>query len=241
MSWKPVLDAALDLIYPRIYCVSCGRRLQKNAVHGLCGNCCEFLPFIRDPRCSVCGKPLEDTEERFCPDCREYSHVFDQGLSVFELTLSVQDMIYQYKYDKVFSLSRTFAFFMSELLKEAGWQADFIIPVPLHKNRLKSRGFNQAALLGDYISYHHRIPCVDNALIRSTDTKTQTGYNRQQRSDNLKNAFTVIKPDRIKDKNILLIDDVYTTGATADSCSRELRKSGAKKIYVLTIATGRNV
>lgn len=184
---------------------------------------------------------MEDEAEQQCPDCKGYSHSFDQGLSVFELSSSVQELIYRYKYEKEFHLSRTFAFFMSELLKESGWKADMILPVPLHKNRLKFRGFNQAALLGDYISYQHSIPCIDNVLIRSTDTKTQTGFNRPERAENLKNAFTVAKPEAIKDKNILLIDDVYTTGATADSCCSELRRFGSQKVYVLTIATGRNV
>ena len=241
MNWKPLLDAALDVIYPRVDCVSCGRRLEKSAVHGLCGNCLEFMPFIRAPRCSACGKPLEAAVDRLCPDCREYGHDFDQALSVFEYSVSVRELVHRYKYDKEFSLSRTLGFFLSELLQESGWQADVIVPVPLHKNRLKSRGFNQATLLGDYLSCHHGIPCMDDLLIRRIDTKTQTGFNRWERAENLRNAFAVVQPDPIRGKNILLIDDVYTTGATADSCSRVLRQSGAQRIYVLTIATGRNV
>ena len=82
---------------------------------------------------------------------------------------------------------------------------------------------------------------MDSVLIRNTDTKTQTGLNRLQRAQNLRNVFTVTNPDIVKGNNILLVDDVYTTGATADSCSLALRQAGARKIYVLTIATGRNV
>jgi len=247
MNWRPLLDAVLDMIYPRMDCVLCGQPLEKDAVQGICSNCLEFLPFIREPRCSVCGKPLEETEgaeeteRRYCPDCRRVSHDFDQALSVFEFSLSVRELIHRYKYGKEFSLSRTFGFFLSELLRESGWQADGIVPVPLHKNRLRSRGFNQSVLLGDSISGHLGIPCMDQVLIRNIDTKTQTGFNRRQRAENLKNAFIVKDPVPIRGKSILLIDDVYTTGATADSCSRVLRRAGAKGIYLLTIATGRNV
>jgi competence protein ComFC len=215
MNWRPLLDAALDIIYPRIDCVSCSRLLAKDAIHGLCRNCSDFLPYIREPKCTLCGKPLEDEGEKHCPDCQKYGHHFDQALSVFELSISVQELIYRYKYDREFSLSRTLAYFMSQALQASQWKVDLILPVPLHKNRLKHRGFNQAALLGDYISYHNKIVCMDSVLIRNTDTKTQTGLNRLQRAQNLRNVFTVTNPDIVKGNNILLVDDVYTTGATA--------------------------
>jgi len=241
MNLRTILDATLDLIYPRIYCVRCGKLLQKNAVHGLCNICCDSMPFIHAPKCSTCGKPLDNAEILSCPDCIEYKHHFDQGLSVFELNTSVQELIYRYKYYKEFSLNRTFAHFMVELLYEANWHVDLIIPVPLHKNRLKSRGFNQSSLLGDYISQRYNIPCLDTILLRNVDTKTQTGFSRWERAKNLQNAFSVVQSEKIKDKNILLIDDIYTSGATADNSSSKLKESGANKVYILTVATGKNV
>lgn len=235
------MDATLDIIYPRIDCVSCSRLLTKDAIHGLCRSCSDFMPYIREPKCSICGKPLEGTEEGLCPDCLRYSHHFDQALSVFELSITVQELIYRYKYGREFGLSRTLAHFMLQALKASKWELDMILPVPLHKNRLKHRGFNQAALLADYISYHSKIASMYKVLVRNTDTKTQTGLNRIQRAENLKNVFTVTNPDMVKNKNILLVDDVYTTGATADSCSLALKEAGASRIYVLTVATGRNL
>ena len=104
---RPMLDAVLDVIYPRLDCVSCGKSLEKGAVHGLCGNCRECMPFIREPKCSLCGKPLEDAADPLCPDCRKYGHNFDQALSVFEFSESVRELIHRYKYDKEFSLNRT--------------------------------------------------------------------------------------------------------------------------------------
>lgn len=232
-----MLDALLDIIYPRIYCILCDERLEKKAVHGICHHCLDTLPFIHSPRCTLCSNPAED-ESSICDECRLHGHEYDQALAVFEYSITMRELIHRYKYGREFSLSRTFGYFMAELLNEYSWEADMIIPVPLHKNRQKERGFNQAALLGEYLSQRSGIPCEQELLIRSVDTKTQTGFNRYSRVVNLKNAFTISKTDevRIKDRNILLVDDVHTTGATADSCSKVLHQAGANKVYVLTIA-----
>ena len=123
---------------------------------------------------------------------------------------------------------------MTELLMECGW-TDMIIPVPLHKNRLRA-GVSTNLPCWDYLSQRINIPCEEDILIRSIDTKTQTGFHRQDRLKNLKNAFTVICPEKVEGRNILLVDDVHTTGATVDSCSKELRRAGAGKIYVITAA-----
>lgn len=242
-----LLDAVLDFLYPRIDCVCCGKRLEKSALQGICGNCMEYMPFIRDPKCSLCGKPIfeensaeehsEPSGKQICTECRFHVHNYDQALAVFEYSITIKELIHRYKYDGEYGLSRTFGFFMSELLKKSGWDIHMIIPVPLHKNRLKSRGFNQAALLSDYLSQRSGIPSAEDVLIRCVDTKTQTGFNRYQRAENLKNAFTVVNPPAVKGRNILLIDDVHTTGATVDSCSRVLHQAGAGKVYVITIAS----
>jgi len=232
-----ILDALLDIIYPRIYCELCGTRLEKTAVHGICSHCAETLSFIHPPRCRLCSKPVE-TWTVVCKECELYGHDYDQAMAVFEYSITMRELIHRYKYKKEYSLSRTFGYFMLEALDKTEWQIDVIIPVPLHKNRLKSRGFNQAALLGEYISQRTGIPCEQDILIRSIDTKTQTSLSRKERAINLENAFTISKfgENKIENKNVLLIDDVHTTGATADSCSKVLHQAGAGKIYVLTIA-----
>ena len=232
-----MLDAFLDIIYPRIYCILCHRRLEKKALHGVCNYCIDTLPFINSPRCSLCSKPVE-VENILCRECRLFGHDYDQALAVFEYSITMRELIHRYKYGREYNLSRTLGYFMSELLKSCPWQVDMIIPVPLHKNRQKERGFNQAALLGEYISRRNHIPCVEEILIRSVDTKTQTGFDRYSRTVNLKNAFVISESneEKIKGRNVLLIDDVHTTGATADSCSKVLHQAGASKVYLLTIA-----
>lgn len=232
-----ILDAFLDIIYPRIYCILCGERLEKKALHGICNHCLESLPFIHPPRCAWCSKPVEG-ENAICQECRLYGHDYDQAVAVFEYSITMRELIHRYKYGREYSLSRTLGYFMRETLDKTAWNVDLIIPVPLHENRLKSRGFNQAALLAEYLSQRTGIPCRQDILIRRVDTKTQTSLSRHERTENLKDAFAIVGSgqDRIKDKNILLVDDVHTTGATADSCSKVLRQAGADKVYVLTIA-----
>jgi competence protein ComFC len=231
-----LLNGVLDFLYPPIDCVCCGKHLEKRAIHGICKHCCDNLPFIHEPRCEICSRPINE-EAEVCMECKYHSHSYDQALAVFEYSVVIKDMIHRFKYGGEYSLSRTLGYFLSEQLKLSGWQVDLMVPVPLHKNRQKSRGFNQSALLGDYLSQRNSISCKEDVIIRSVDTQSQTGFNRVKRAENLKEAFTVAKPQAVKDKNILLVDDVHTTGATVDSCSRALRQAGAKKIYVLTIAT----
>ncbi len=231
-----LMDGVLDFLYPPIDCVCCGKRLEKRAIHGICKHCHDNMPFIHEPKCTVCSRPVND-ETEVCLECKYHRHSYDQALAVFEYSVVIKDLIHRYKYGGEYSLSRTFGFFLSEQLQVSGWKVDLMIPVPLHTNRQKSRGFNQSALLGDYLSQRNRIPCKDDVLVRSIDTQTQTGFNRDKRAENLKDAFTVVDPQAIKNKSILIIDDVHTTGATVDGCSRMLRQAGARKIYVLTIAT----
>ncbi|NLB40739.1 MAG: ComF family protein [Clostridiales bacterium] len=231
-----LMDGVLDFLYPPIDCVCCGKRLEKRAIHGICKHCHDNMPFIHEPKCTVCSRPVND-ETEVCLECKYHRHSYDQALAVFEYSVVIKDLIHRYKYGGEYSLSRTFGFFLSEQLQVSGWKVDLMIPVPLHTNRQKSRGFNQSALLGDYLSQRNRIPCKDDVLVRSIDTQTQTGFNRDKRAENLKDAFTVVDPQAIKNESILIIDDVHTTGATVDGCSRMLRQAGARKIYVLTIAT----
>ncbi|HZK34089.1 MAG TPA: ComF family protein, partial [Bacillota bacterium] len=210
MNLRPVLYAALDMVFPLVYCEICEHPLERKAAHSLCLACYSSLPLIKDPRCQKCGKPLEKDLDEYCSDCIGRQHLFDAGLSVYEYTSSVRDLIYRYKYIGQTSLARPLASFMADLLQEADWRINLLVPVPLHTRKLKYRGFNQSALLADFIGHRHGIPIDGKALIRRVDTDKQASLTRAEREKNLKGAFEVAKPSTILDKNILLIDDVYT-------------------------------
>jgi ComF family protein len=111
-----------------------------------------------------------------------------------------------------------------------------MIPVPLHIKRLRERGFNQSLILAQAMGKKHHLPVNFSLLKRHKFTLTQTGFNRREREQNIKGAFAVSNPEAIQNENIILIDDVYTTGATMNECARELMKAGARKVAVLTLA-----
>jgi len=113
---------------------------------------------------------------------------------------------------------------------------DLIIPVPLHKNDLKKRGFNQSLLLGKVIGDYFSIPVGENVLIKKKITPFQVNLSKKEREKNILKAFSVEKPEEINGKSIMILDDVFTTGATVEECAKELIKSRAKNIFVLTLA-----
>jgi ComF family protein len=117
-------------------------------------------------------------------------------------------------------------------------QADMILPVPLYKTRLRERGFNQSALLSKYVANHLKVPLNLYSLIRNRDTRPQVGLSAKERKKNIKDAFEVHEEEKIKGRRVMLIDDVFTTGATVRECSRVLRNSGAHEVFVITLSHG---
>jgi len=244
------MDFILGLVYPgSLYCVLCEDMLMPGTGLGICDACRAVLPFIHPPLCKICGKPLDQSrcledqpEAGLCPDCIEDSHSFIRAASVFEYASGIQKLIYRYKYKGEYGLGAVLSVFMAETLaRQTGWSIDLVVPVPLHPNRLKKRGFNQSAVLSSHIAAMCGIEHSETVLCRSLDTPTQTKLGRHGRKENLRDAFCVRDKSKIDGKTLLLVDDVYTTGATADCCTDALMGEGAAGVYVLTLATGRNV
>ncbi len=235
-------EALLNILYPRgLRCVVCNNELGPQV--GVCKACTSALPFIHPPMCQCCGKPLmlgASEETNRCPDCRHESHNFDEARAVFEYSTIISQLLYRFKYGTEFHLGLPFGHFMAGAIQPS-WKVDLMLPVPLHPNRKKKRGYNQSALLADAIADYTGLALQEGILLRTMDTPTQTKLHKRERLQNLQSAFFVSSKAPIRGKNILLVDDVYTTGATADSCSQPLKDAGANKIYVITLATGRNV
>lgn len=227
----------LDVIYPP-RCPMCqavlcpGREL-------VCRECKRKLPYIREPICVSCGKPLRKEEEEYCFDCKRRGHLFDQGISVWEYNEMVRSSIYRYKYKQ----KREYAgFYIEEMVKALSrkltyWRPELILPVPIHKSRLRQRGYNQAALLADGISAGLCIPMREDLLIRRRKTRPQKELNVSERRNNLRQAFAVAKPLK-ESGSLLLVDDIYTTGATIDVAAELLKAAGAKRVYFITLASG---
>ena len=214
----------------------------------LCPDCRKEFSAIQSPICTQCGRMFKSRTgtDHQCEDCikkKKYAHCI-RSAGIYAGPL--MSLIHALKYHGKLQLARP----MGELLFYAYLKyydinnIDLIIPIPLHISRLKQRGFNQAMMLlkkwQELIHETHEIKSEifidDQNLFRCRKTVSQTGLGRKKRKQNVKNAFTVANPSEILKKRILLIDDVYTTGATAEECAKTLIKNGAETVSVLTLA-----
>ncbi len=213
-----------DWIYPP-RCIFCHNiiPINKYAQLDICEHCIKTLPFIKEPTCNKCGKSLNNDKE-FCNDCYSKEHLYKKGFITLEYIGMTIEAIYRFKYMNCPHYSKTFAYIMYEDMKNKNmlnYNFDLIIPIPLHINKLKKRGYNQAELLAKELSYKLKIP-YEPIIKRIKDTKPQNSLSPKERYNNLKSAFEIIDIDKIKDKKVLLIDDIYTTGATMDACVQVL-------------------
>lgn len=186
-----------------------------------------------------CGKPLRTEEEEYCRDCRKHSSYIRQGRSVWLHRGKVPGAIYRFKYHNKRRYGKVFA---SEMAKNFGdelrrWEIGLIVPVPLHASRKRKRGFNQAETIAGELSRLTGIPARTDVLFRIRRTSPQKRLGKNERRQNLQGAFAV-RRDQELPSNILLIDDIYTTGSTVERCGKMLRLAGAENVYFLTVSIG---
>lgn len=198
------------------------------------------LGFIDTPYCQTCGLPFAfaTPDSTLCASCIDDEPVFDTARAAVVYDDTSRQMILDFKYGDRLHAVDTFMPWM--LRAGAGMLAetDIILPVPLHRKRLWQRRFNQSALLAQKLARHSQKTYLAEGLIRSRYTIPQKGLSRKERHLNVKNAFAVPAPQaqKIQGKNVMIVDDVFTSGATLNECARILKKSGAAKVFVLTIA-----
>lgn len=231
-----VKDTMLDLLFPR-RCVCCDAVLAFGKKE-LCPECKECMVYIREPFCMKCGKQLAD-EREYCEDCMKREHTFIQGSAVFDYG-SVADAMYRFKNQG----RREYAeFFGKELYRtKKDWlrmiRPDGLVPVPIHKSRMRKRGYNQAAELAKHLSRDTGIPVYDQWIVRVSDTKPLKELHARERQNYLKKAFKIVQND-VKLNTIVIIDDIYTTGSTIDSMAQTIRECMDCRIYYLAVAIGR--
>jgi ComF family protein len=230
----------LDLLYPR-QCCECGNEIRDGDEQGLCWDCrADSLP-LTPPWCECCGGVVAGRLDHafVCADCTAHPPVYDRARSLYRYEGGVRTAIHALKYRRDFSVIPD----LSRLLL-AGLDAHFpdageltLVPVPLHRRRYRHRGFNQG---GELIRGMRRIRNdlnVWTGLRRIKNTETQTRLSKAARRENVRSAFALKKGEEVP-KRVLVIDDVMTTGATLDACSRILRRAGAEEINTLTLARG---
>ncbi len=225
----------VDLLYPR-RCPLCDGVVDWGGL--ICPVCEKKLTYIEEPFCRRCGKPLE-TEEEYCFDCAKREHEYREGTALFVHQGAVRDSLYRFKYENkreyaLFYAAQT-ARFRGEWIRRRRVEA--IVPVPLHKNRKKERGYNQAELYARHLGRSLGIPVIRNWLVRRADTRPQKELDRTQRKNNMKRAFKC-KKNIVQFKYILLVDDIYTTGSTVDAAAKALKQAGAQDVFFVCVSIG---
>lgn len=194
------------------------------------------LSFISAPHCETCGLPFgfDIAQGALCAACLETEPAFDKARAAVTYNDASRQLVLGFKYgDRLHAVTA----FTPWLLRAGGdlvAQSDAILPVPLHRTRLWQRRFNQSALLARALAKRAGKPCLPDTLRRVKATVPQKGLSRKERAENVKNAFGV--EGDLRGKTLLLVDDVYTSGATLNACAKALKKAGAEKVFVLTIA-----
>ncbi len=228
----------LDLFYPP-RCPICERILLPK--EGLICSCCQRdLPIVTEPYCMCCGKPISSHEKELCADCEIRHRLFDEGRAVFLYEKGIRHSINRLK----FYNHREYVPFYGECLYKIyrrmapSWNASCLVPIPMHPKKRAVRGFDQACLLADYLSSRCHLPVLDHLLVRSRQTESSKKLGRSDRRKNLRGVFAIHSGDRIPE-SVILIDDIFTSGATIDEAAYTLRSAGVKHVYFLTVCIGR--
>lgn len=234
--------AALDLLFPP-RCPVCGELAGPDRRPPLCGPCWSSIIRLAPPWCRVCGMPFwafadrTDPPPATCAAClrRRPPYLFARSAARYAGT--VREALHAFK----FLGQATLAAALSELILEvcageARRLGDLVVPVPLHPERERARGYNQSALLARRLAHRLRLPCQMRALERRRATRAQTELTGRERRRNVLGAFSAAEPRVVRDRHVVLVDDVLTTGATVAECARVLIRAGARTVGVVTVA-----
>lgn len=219
---------ALDLLFPP-YCIGCGR--EGNYI---CDHCQRKLPYISPPVCSICGRPLLPDDS--CPGCISKDHAIDGIRAPFIFEGLIRRTIHELKYRNLRALAPVLAVYLFEYLAENPVPGDVLVPVPIHHRRLRERGYNQSSLVAHELARRCNLPVVDSCLVRLNYVTPQARLaSAADRLKNVTGAFAC-RDSQLKDKQVILIDDVSTSGATMNACAAALKSAGAAGVRGLTLA-----
>ena len=240
---RTALRAVLDFVLPPC-CLVCRGSTSGAPIPWVCQGCWGTVEYVRLPICAQCGQPLAAPPEGIattthrCGTCLLTPPTYDRARAVGLYQGVLREVIHAMKYRRVYGLVQP----LGDLLRQhflAHWGEDppeALVPVPLHRSKLRVREFDQALALARHVSQGMQIPLWADVLMRHRPTLSQVGLSAVERRRNIRGAFTVPKPQCCAGKALLIIDDVYTTGATVQECARLLRRAGAARIDVYTVA-----
>lgn len=238
--WKAA-NWLLDLLLPP-KCLKCSVRVDS--AYAICPDCWKDIQFLSDPKCSVCGYPFgvemgadfSLIGENKCAACQKTDRTYTKAISAVRYDDESRKMIIGFKYNDRLEYAQYFVNLLKIAGKDIFENCDLIIPVPLHHRRLMKRRYNQSAILSRILARQLSMEHQPQLLERTKNTPPQKG-NINKRTLNVRGAFAVRAEfkSKVKDRNILLIDDVFTTGATVENCAKALKRAGAGEIYIATV------
>ena len=239
---KGIVEGFLDVLLPRC-CVLCRSPLSMGAYRWICPSCAGKIPTppAACPRCALpfpSEAALADSPGHLCANCRRGAHRFAKAYSLGLYEGSLRELIHHYKYGGKIHLKDDL---VTLLLERAGLMArgsayNAMVHVPMHHSRLVSREFDQSRVLASELGRRTGMPHLPRVLERIHATPAQVGLSKVERRRNVRSAFRVVKPEAIANKRLLLVDDVMTSGATVNECTRMLQRSGASAVEVVTLA-----
>ncbi len=240
---QQAVRALLDFILPP-RCAICACATCGVPVPWVCPPCWDSIAYITAPTCAQCGEPFAAPPEGIasathrCGACILTPPVYDQARAVGVYTGALRTLIHAMKYQRIYGLVPPLGALLAQQFA-THWPAgvsEALVPVPLHRSKLRVREFDQALALAQYLGQGVGLPVWTDVLIRQRPTLSQVGLSARERRRNIRGAFTVPHPQVCRGKALLLIDDVYTTGATVQECARMLRRAGAARVDVYTVA-----
>lgn len=227
------------LAFPSV-CRRCGALLEKRGERILCPDCLAALEVCRAPYCPSCGRFFDgDGAPHPCAACLRRIPPLSAARAAARYDGAVKDILLLFKYKGLRPLGRPLAAFLHAALEgeNAPWRgADLLVPVPLHRIRRRERGFNQAGVLAKELSRLTEVPVIDRALRKTAPLRPQASLRAEARRANIRGAYRVARPEAVRGKVVVLVDDVCTTGSTLGECARVLRKAGAADVRAVMVA-----
>lgn len=226
------------LIYPPV-CPLCEEVLSGGKTR-ICESCRPNIQYLTEPTCLKCGKEIDDCEKEYCGDCTKKPKSFVKGFPAMVYREPLKRSIVNFKYKSKSSYADCFAY---EIVKIHGKDImevspEVLIPVPVHKDKLEKRGYNQAKVLADRLGTYLDISVDDSILKRVVNTTPQKLLDDNERQKNLERAFISDKK-QVQYKKVMLVDDIYTTGSTIESCTKILKNAGVREVFYTSICIGK--
>lgn len=215
-------------------CIICDRDLSQKIPTCVCDDCNKKLPLVNGKICIKCGEPIPN-QEYLCKSCKLNRFTFNVARQNFYYEKPISTLIKKLKYNNAKYLAKPFANFLSKNYYELKCNCDIITFVPQDENKDRIRGYNQSKLIAKHLSNITGVKLAETT-IKIKNTPSQVGLSYAERARNLKNCFKLCNNINLKDKKIVIVDDVFTTGATVENISKLLKNAGAKEIVVLTLA-----